>query len=103
MESSRTPEPTIFVIFGAAGDLTRRKLIPALYNLFLDHHLPERFRVIGVDKSDLSEAKFHGHLRQGIDRILPPRQSAGQRSGRRSPRVSAFWPATSTPRRPAIN
>ena len=69
MESSRTPEPTIFVIFGAAGDLTQRKLIPALYNLFLDHHLPERFRVIGVDKSDLSEAKFHGHLRQGIDQF----------------------------------
>ena len=36
-------EPTVIVIFGASGDLTQRKVVPALYNLFLDHWLPERF------------------------------------------------------------
>ena len=37
-------EPTILVIFGGMGDLTWRKLAPALYNLLLDKQLPERFR-----------------------------------------------------------
>jgi glucose-6-phosphate 1-dehydrogenase len=69
MVQNLRPEPTIFVIFGAAGDLTRRKLVPALYNLYLDRHLPERFQVLGVDKSSLSEQEFHRHLRQGIDQF----------------------------------
>lgn len=37
------------VIFGIAGDLTWRKLIPALYNLFIDHLLPEKVSILGVD------------------------------------------------------
>lgn len=44
-------EPTVVVIIGAAGDLTRRKLLPALYNLLLDKHLPEKFAIIAVDRS----------------------------------------------------
>ena len=42
---------TIFTIFGAAGDLAKRKLFPALYNLYLDGHLPERFSVLGVARA----------------------------------------------------
>ena len=44
------PGPTIITIFGAAGDLTKRKLVPALYNLFLDKSLPENFHIIGVGR-----------------------------------------------------
>ena len=51
-------EPTIIVIFGAGGDLTWRKLIPALYNLYLDQWMPEHFAVIGVDRKDMSEEEF---------------------------------------------
>jgi glucose-6-phosphate 1-dehydrogenase len=40
--------PVVVAIFGATGDLTRRKLVPALYNLYLDRHMPERFLVLGV-------------------------------------------------------
>ena len=40
--------PVVVAIFGASGDLTRRKLLPALYNLYLDRHMPERFLIIGV-------------------------------------------------------
>ena len=40
--------PVVITIFGASGDLTRRKLLPALYNLCLDRHMPERFLILGV-------------------------------------------------------
>jgi glucose-6-phosphate 1-dehydrogenase len=59
-------EPTVFVIFGAAGDLTRRKLFPALFNLFIDKQLPGRFHVLGVDVASFDDGKFRRHLRQGM-------------------------------------
>lgn len=40
--------PVVVAIFGATGDLTKRKLLPALYNLFVDHQLPEKFLILGV-------------------------------------------------------
>ncbi len=42
--------PVIIAIFGASGDLTKRKLVPALYNLFLDRQLPDQFEFIGVSR-----------------------------------------------------
>src|SRR5216684_1013400 len=47
-----TPEPTALVIFGASGDLTRRKLLPAIYQLSRGQRLPARFAVLGVAKPD---------------------------------------------------
>jgi len=60
-------QPTVFVIFGATGDLTWRKLAPALYNLFLDNWLPEQFAIIGTARNSLTEAEFREKLREGID------------------------------------
>lgn len=48
----------MLVIFGASGDLTARKLVPGLFNLFKGGHLPENFVVLGVSRSDLSDADF---------------------------------------------
>jgi glucose-6-phosphate 1-dehydrogenase len=62
-------QPTILVIFGAAGDLTWRKLIPALYSLFLDRWLPERFAIVGLDGKSMSDDEYHQRLHQGIDRF----------------------------------
>jgi glucose-6-phosphate 1-dehydrogenase len=66
------PAPTTVVIFGASGDLTQRKLIPALYTLFAEQHLPEQFAVIGVARSEFNgasaadgDAGFRAHLREG--------------------------------------
>lgn len=61
------PGPTVMVIFGAAGDLTWRKLVPALYNLYLDHWLPDHFAVIGLDRKGMSLDEFHARLRDGVD------------------------------------
>jgi glucose-6-phosphate 1-dehydrogenase len=52
------PENHIMVIFGASGDLTQRKLIPAIFALYCQEMLPERFAVLGVGRSDLDDAKF---------------------------------------------
>jgi len=62
--------PTIFIIFGAIGDLTKRKLIPALYNLVSNQHLPEEFAVIGVDCVPMSteEEIFMNYPRAKLNR-----------------------------------
>jgi glucose-6-phosphate 1-dehydrogenase len=58
-----TVEPCAFVIFGAAGDLTRRKLIPALYNLAADGALPEATTIIGVSREGRSPVEIRDSLR----------------------------------------
>jgi glucose-6-phosphate 1-dehydrogenase len=69
MTTTAPPEPTVFVIFGAGGDLAWRKLIPALYNLFLDRWLPEKFLILGVGHRRQREEDFRRHLRQGVDKF----------------------------------
>ncbi len=66
MKGYTRPEPTIMVIFGAAGDLTSRKLIPALYNLSLNDSLPERLAIVGIDKKEMDDDRFREHLRRAI-------------------------------------
>ncbi|WIJ24625.1 glucose-6-phosphate dehydrogenase [Devosia sp. RR2S18] len=51
-------QPFDYVVFGATGDLTKRKLIPALYHRFMDGQFDEQSRIIGVSRSDLSDAEF---------------------------------------------
>ncbi len=60
-------EPTILVIFGGMGDLTWRKLAPALYNLQLDQQLPEHFAVIGLDIKNGNSDQFRLRVRDGVD------------------------------------
>src|SRR5512133_1849847 len=69
MEPLIQPEPTTGVIFGAAGDLAWRKLVPALYNLYLDKWLPEQFAVIGIDRKEMPEDEFRQRLRDGVDQF----------------------------------
>ena len=59
---ARTHEPACLVIFGASGDLTARKLIPALYNLALQHLLPASFAVIGSARRAMTTPKFRAEL-----------------------------------------
>jgi len=60
--------PATLVIFGATGDLTMRKLGPALYNLAHEGALPERFNLIGVSRRDLGDEGFRDSLRESIER-----------------------------------
>ena len=64
-KAERKPDPCIVVIFGASGDLTKRKLLPALYHLQQDGLLPQEFAVVGVARRDLS-ATFGPDMKDGI-------------------------------------
>jgi glucose-6-phosphate 1-dehydrogenase len=66
---TRKPEDTILVIFGAGGDLSWRKLIPAICDICVDEALPEHFAIIGIDRKEMSKDEFSKHLRQGINRF----------------------------------
>ena len=59
-------DPTALVIFGATGDLARRKLLPAIYNLAHDGALPERFALVGVSRRDLTDEQFRGECAEAI-------------------------------------
>lgn len=61
--------PTVFVIYGATGDLCKRKLIPALYNLFLDKWMPEKFLIIGAGRSELSKEDFGNKMLEGVNQF----------------------------------
>ncbi len=62
-------EPSVFVILGAGGDLSQRKLVPALYSLYLDGWLPEQFAVLGLDRRRMSETSFREQLLQGVNQF----------------------------------
>jgi glucose-6-phosphate 1-dehydrogenase len=62
----RTPRPSAVVIFGASGDLTRRKLVPALYALAADGLLPQGFAVIGAARTPMSDDEWREGMRQGV-------------------------------------
>ncbi len=57
------PGPCVLVIFGASGDLTRRKIIPALYDLFQRGQMPRKFAILGVSRSPMSDEAYRDHLR----------------------------------------
>jgi glucose-6-phosphate 1-dehydrogenase len=61
------PLPQILVVFGASGDLTRRKVLPALYNLAREQHLPKGFAVVGYARSEWSDGSFRAHARRAVD------------------------------------
>ncbi len=59
-------EPTLFVIFGGAGDLAWRKLVPALFDLSLDRSMPEHYAIVAVDRVALSEDRLRQRLHRGV-------------------------------------
>ena len=63
--SERDPDPCVVVIFGASGDLTKRKLLPALYHLEQAGNLPEKFAVVGVARRPLEDS-FAADMKDGI-------------------------------------
>ncbi len=70
-EIAKPADSCILVIFGAAGDLTSRKLIPALYNLGKSGHLPKDFAVVGFAVDDLTQESFCAKVRKDIEQFAP--------------------------------
>ena len=73
---SHISPPCVLVIFGAAGDLTKRKLIPALYNLRKNELLPDEFAVIGVARAEMSDDEFRGRLRDDMNEFATEKVEA---------------------------
>ena len=67
LRQERVPEPQILIIFGASGDLTQRKLVPALYQMHLDRRLPPELTIVGVARRSREHEYFREHLRQGVE------------------------------------
>lgn len=68
MQKNKTT-PQAIIIFGANGDLCWRKLIPALYNLYLTDNLPEKFSITAVDHGEVSAEAYHKKLLDGINQF----------------------------------
>ncbi len=64
----RTPDPCALVIFGASGDLTHKKLMPALYALKLRRLLPPRFAIVGVSRSEDDDDGFREDMKQAVQK-----------------------------------
>ena len=64
----KIPDPHIIVIFGASGDLTKRKLIPAIHQLYINHLLPDKFAIIGTSRTPLTDEEFRKRMLE----FLPP-------------------------------
>ncbi|HET9742948.1 MAG TPA: glucose-6-phosphate dehydrogenase [Terriglobales bacterium] len=73
--TDRPAGPCVMVIFGAAGDLTKRKLVPALYNLAKEKLLSANFAVVGVSVDDLSAESFRDQVLQFLDKDKEDRHS----------------------------
>jgi len=63
----RKPDPCAMVIFGASGDLAKRKLLPAIYTLYREHLVPPNFSVLGFSRSEMSDDDFRSRMREGVE------------------------------------
>ncbi|MDI2090747.1 glucose-6-phosphate dehydrogenase [Commensalibacter oyaizuii] len=83
MEQPQTYPPFDFIIFGATGDLTIRKLIPALFYRYLDKQIPAETRIIGAARSALNDNDFRERARAGLNQFV-------QESDRDQEKIEAF-------------
>ena len=65
-ETQKTADPCVMVIFGATGDLTKRKLFPALYNLAREKFLPHNFAIIGVGRQEMGSDEFRNEMHENL-------------------------------------
>ncbi len=68
-DGQREVKPCSIIIFGASGDLTARKLVPALYHLFEEGQLPEAFKVIGFARREKTDTSFREELKDGLEKF----------------------------------
>src|SRR5437660_4949608 len=62
----RTAEPCIVVIFGASGDLTKRKLVPALYRLVQERLVPAEFAIVGLARTEMGDDAFRDKMKESV-------------------------------------
>src|SRR5206468_12190454 len=65
--SEKLKEPFAFVIFGGSGDLSRRKLIPALFHLADLGYMPEKYAVVGMSRTPMTDDQFRAFVQQALE------------------------------------
>lgn len=70
-EQVQKADPCVMIIFGATGDLTKRKLLPALYNLAKDDFLPHTFAIVGVGRQEMTTAEFQKMVVADLKEFIP--------------------------------
>ncbi|MBS1928390.1 MAG: glucose-6-phosphate dehydrogenase [Chitinophagaceae bacterium] len=79
MAENKHAEATIITIFGGSGDLTWRKLMPALFNLYLDNRLPEHFHIHGLGRQNYADTEYRKRLHEGVNKF--------SRRGKANPKI----------------
>src|SRR5574342_826488 len=69
LTSARVPPPCILVIFGATGDLTHRKLVPSLFDLYCDKKLSPSFTIVGFARREKSHDDFRNEMREAVNQF----------------------------------
>jgi len=69
MSNHKRPPASLIFIFGGSGDLNYRKLSPALYNLFIDEWMPDKFGIVGIGRSPYNDEEYRKRLLAGIDQF----------------------------------
>lgn len=64
------PDDQILIIFGASGDLTKRKLLPSLFEVFERNMLPEHFVILGVSRTPFSDEEYRKEQKENLKRFL---------------------------------
>ncbi len=67
---ARQIPPCAIVIFGASGDLSKRKLLPSLYRLFYERRISQNFAVIGSSRTPMSDAQFRDRMKESVSKFL---------------------------------
>ncbi len=68
-ESKPAPTPCLVVIFGASGDLTKRKLIPSLFDLYVNGQLNDQFTVLGVARTAMTDDEYRSKMRENVEQF----------------------------------
>jgi glucose-6-phosphate 1-dehydrogenase len=68
LQVRRTPDPCVLAIFGASGDLTQRKLFPALYSLAFRRLLPEKFAIVGIARTEETDDGFRERMKEAVQK-----------------------------------
>jgi glucose-6-phosphate 1-dehydrogenase len=88
MATHKKPPASLIFIFGGSGDLNYRKLSPALYNLFIDDWMPEKFGIVGIGRSPYNDDDYRVRLLNGIKQFSRRKDEADSQWGEFSKHVS---------------
>ena len=64
----------VIVIFGASGDLTKRKLMPALYTLYSGGRLPEGFSILGIGRTEYTDARYQEYIMSELSKFVASKE-----------------------------